>query len=91
MLRAGPGVGARDAAVEGGDGERVRDQAQGQREQEPQRTLRPCGGIGRAIGGEVRELMEQAERTDRQDEVDGQSLPEEISRRNDLKCKLENV
>jgi transposase len=37
---------------------------------------------------EVNELLEQAEQTDQQDECDGQSLPEEISRRETLKGKL---
>lgn len=40
---------------------------------------------------EVRELLEQAERTDRRDECDGQSLPEEIGRREKLKRKLEQA
>jgi len=40
---------------------------------------------------EVRELMEQAERTDQRDEADGQSLPEEIARREKLKAKLEQA
>ena len=40
---------------------------------------------------EVHELMDQAERTDQRDEVDGQSLPEEIARRERLKAKLEQA
>lgn len=40
---------------------------------------------------EVRELMERAEQTDRYDEADGQSLPEEIGRRETLKTKLEQA
>ena len=38
---------------------------------------------------EVRELLEQAERTDQQEEVDGQRLPDEIARRESLKEKLD--
>jgi len=40
---------------------------------------------------EVRELMEQAERTDQGDERDGQSLPEEIARRGKLQYKLQQA
>jgi len=40
---------------------------------------------------EVAELMERAERMDRGDEVDGQSLPEEIARRDRLREKLEHA
>ena len=40
---------------------------------------------------EVRALMEQAERSDRRDAIDGQSLPEEIGRRAMLKRKLEQA
>jgi len=40
---------------------------------------------------EVAELLDQAERTDRGDEVDGQSLPEEIARRDRLRDKLEQA
>ncbi len=38
---------------------------------------------------EVRELLEQAERTDQSELSDGQSLPEELARREKLKAKLE--
>ncbi len=37
---------------------------------------------------EVRALMEEAEATDEQDELDGQTLPEEINRREKLRTKL---
>lgn len=40
---------------------------------------------------EVRGLLEQAERTDQRDEGDGQSLPEELGRRDTLKRKLEQA
>jgi transposase len=40
---------------------------------------------------EVSELLEQAERTDQRDERDGQSLPEELARRDKLKGKLEQA
>lgn len=40
---------------------------------------------------EVRELLEEAERTDRRDESDGQSLPEELGRRERLKGKLQEA
>jgi transposase len=48
-----------------------------------------AGELVDQLSEEVRELLEQAERTDRQDEADGQRIPEEIARRNDLKSKLE--
>jgi len=38
---------------------------------------------------EVRELMERAERTDQSEQPDGQSLPQELARREKLKAKLE--
>lgn len=38
---------------------------------------------------EVRELMEQAEQTDQSEQADGQSLPDELARREALKAKLE--
>ena len=40
---------------------------------------------------EVAELLEQAEGNDQRDECDGQSLPEEISRREKLKAKLQQA
>lgn len=40
---------------------------------------------------EVQELMEQAESADRREAMDGQSLPEEIQRRETLKAKLEQA
>jgi transposase len=40
---------------------------------------------------EVQELMEKAERRDAEDEPDGQSLPDELSRREELKAKLEEA
>ena len=48
-----------------------------------------AGELAEQLDREVRELLEQAERTDRQDEADGQRLPDEIARRHDLKSKLE--
>lgn len=48
-----------------------------------------AGDLVEQLDREVRDLLEQAERTDRQDEADGQRLPEQIGRRNDLKSKLE--
>lgn len=48
-----------------------------------------AGELVEQLDQEVRELLEQAERTDQQDESDGQRLPEEIARRQDLKAKLE--
>ena len=38
---------------------------------------------------EVRELMEQAEQTDQSEQADGQSLPDELARREALNAKLE--
>lgn len=40
---------------------------------------------------EVRDLMAQAERTDQSEETDGQTLPEALSRREQLKAKLEQA
>jgi hypothetical protein len=40
---------------------------------------------------EVQGLMEEAERSDAADEADGQSLPDELSRREKLKAKLEQA
>lgn len=40
---------------------------------------------------EVRELMDRAEQSDQQDEIDGQRLPEEISRRETLRAKLQRA
>lgn len=48
-----------------------------------------AGELVEQLDTEVRELLDQAERTDQQDEGDGQRLPEEIGRRRDLKAKLE--
>lgn len=48
-----------------------------------------AGELVEQLDREVRELLEQAEQTDRQDEADGQRLPDEIARRQDLKAKLE--
>lgn len=48
-----------------------------------------AGELVEQLNREVRELLEQAERTDQRDEADGQRLPEELARRNDLKSKLE--
>lgn len=48
-----------------------------------------AGELVEQLNREVGDLMEQAEQTDRQDEADGQRLPDEIARRNDLKMKLE--
>ena len=40
---------------------------------------------------EVRELLEEAERTDQGEQTDGQTLPEELVRREKLKAKLETA
>lgn len=48
-----------------------------------------AGQLVEQLDREVRDLLDQAERADRQDEVDGQRLPDAIARRNDLKTKLE--
>lgn len=48
-----------------------------------------AGELVDQLNQEVRDLMEQAEQTDQRDEADGQRLPDEIARRNDLKMKLE--
>jgi len=50
-----------------------------------------AGGLVEQLKLEVAKLLEQAERTDRDDETDGQSLPEEIARRDRLKEKLEQA
>lgn len=48
-----------------------------------------AGELVEELKQEVHELLEQAERTDQQDEVDGQRLPQEVGRRTDLQEKLE--
>jgi len=48
-----------------------------------------AGQLVEQLDREVRNLLEQAERTDQRDEADGQRLPDEIARRTDLKSKLE--
>jgi transposase len=48
-----------------------------------------AGALIEQLELEVRELMEQAERADQSERTDGQSLPEELSRREKLKAKLE--
>ena len=50
-----------------------------------------AGELVEQLDLEVRELMDQAERSDQRDESDGQSLPEEIGRRETLKRKLEQA
>ena len=50
-----------------------------------------AGELVEQLDLEVRELMDQAERSDQRDESDGQSLPEEICRRETLKRKLQQA
>ncbi len=50
-----------------------------------------AGKLVEQLDLEVRGPMEQAERTDRSEETDGQSLPGELSRRETLKAKLEQA
>jgi hypothetical protein len=47
-----------------------------------------AGQLERQLRADVEELLRKAERQDRQDEVDGQSLPEEIARRERLREKM---
>jgi transposase len=47
-----------------------------------------AGELERQLRGDVEELLHKAERQDRQDEVDGQSLPDEIARRERLREKM---
>jgi transposase len=47
-----------------------------------------AGQLERQLRVDVEELLRQAERQDRQDEVDGQSLPKEIARRERLREKM---
>jgi transposase len=47
-----------------------------------------AGDLERQLRADVEELMRQAERQDSQDEVDGQSLPKEIARRERLREKM---
>jgi transposase len=47
-----------------------------------------AGQLERQLRADVQELLRKAERQDRQDEVDGQSLPEEIARRERLREKM---
>jgi len=47
-----------------------------------------AGELERQLREDVEELLQQAENQDRQDEVDGQKLPEEIARRERLREKM---
>jgi transposase len=47
-----------------------------------------AGALERQLRADVEELLRKAEDQDRQDEVDGQSLPEEIARRERLREKM---
>ena len=47
-----------------------------------------AGQLERQLREDVEELLKQAESQDRQDEVDGQKLPEEIGRRERLRDKM---
>ena len=47
-----------------------------------------AGQLERQLREDVEELLQQAENQDRQDEVDGQKLPEEIARRERLRDKM---
>jgi transposase len=47
-----------------------------------------AGQLERQLREDVEELLQQAESQDRQDEVDGQKLPEEIARRERLREKM---
>jgi transposase len=47
-----------------------------------------AGELERQLRADVEELLQKAEQQDRQDEVDGQSLPEEIARRERLREKM---
>ena len=48
-----------------------------------------AGQLIEQLEREVQDLLEQAEETDGQDEVDGQQLPDELAKRDGLKQKLE--
>lgn len=50
-----------------------------------------AGELVEQLETEVQELLLKAERKDREGEPDGQSLPEELSRREELKAKLEEA
>jgi len=50
-----------------------------------------AGQLIEQLDMEVRELMEEAERRDQRDEADGQTLPEELARRENLKERLEQA
>jgi len=47
-----------------------------------------AGELERQLRADVEELLQKAEQQDRRDEVDGQSLPEEIARRERLREKM---
>jgi transposase len=47
-----------------------------------------AGELERQLRADVEELLQKAEKQDREDEVDGQSLPEEIARRERLREKM---
>jgi len=48
-----------------------------------------AGELVEQLNLEVRELMDKAERADKSDDADGQSIPKELARRESLKAKLE--
>lgn len=50
-----------------------------------------AGELVEQLDQEVRELLEKAERTDQEEEVDGQRLPEELTRRTSLRAKLDEA
>ena len=50
-----------------------------------------AGELVEQLDLEVRDLLQRAEQSDQHDEVDGQRLPDEISRRENLKSKLEQA
>ena len=50
-----------------------------------------AGELDRQLKKDIRLLMEEAERTDRRDDDDGQSLPDEIARRQRLRAKMQQA
>ncbi|HUW81916.1 MAG TPA: hypothetical protein VMZ31_03850, partial [Phycisphaerae bacterium] len=50
-----------------------------------------CGELEQQLRKDIQLLLDQAEQTDQQEQADGQSLPQQIARRQQLLAKLEQA
>ena len=91
-VSAGTAAGEGTAAAACWDGERGRDEGGREREHAQQPPLRPGGGVARgSCEARSRGLLDQAEHADTDDAPDPQGLPEELSRRETLRAKLDRA